>query len=72
VYRSAAVVDAFLGYRGYPGLHDGVVVSVDRAGDRVVVLVRASNGRRLAVEFSGVQTPKAHRPSCRDEPLRAR
>ncbi len=48
--------DQFVGYRGDRDLHDGVVVGVQRTGDVARVVVKTYDGRRLEVEFSGVES----------------
>ena len=49
-------------YVGPPELHDGHVVSVERAGDRATVRVRGADGTPIALEFTGVTNVTAVRP----------
>jgi hypothetical protein len=55
------VSGGFVAHRGDRDLHDGVVDSVDRSDEQVVVVVRAQDGRVLVVEFSGVESLDQHR-----------
>jgi hypothetical protein len=58
----AAVTEHAVTYVGPPELHDGHVVSVERAGDRATVRVRGADGTPIALEFTGVTTVTAVRP----------
>lgn len=49
-------------YVGPPGLHDGHVVAVERAGDSARVQVRTADGKSIALEFLGVTELSSIRP----------
>lgn len=54
--------DAFLGYRGDPDIHDGVIAGVQREGERMTVVVDTLDRRRLELVFSGVEAVDERSP----------
>ena len=56
------MADGHIAYVGPPALHDGHLLAVARAGDRVTVRVRGADGREIALEFTGVTALSSVRP----------
>lgn len=52
----------FIGHVGDPGIHDGVIIELRRAGANLVVRIETIDGALLDVEFSGVSAVDSHEP----------
>lgn len=52
---------AFVNFVGDPDIHDGTIEAIERSGDLASVTITGGSGKRLHLQFSGVQEVWDHR-----------